>query len=544
VNDPDRKIAWPGGNGTGQYMPEGLWGLNDFTADGELPAAEPSGGLVSFSFFTVALRRRKRLWLATGAVGLLLGCGLFLKSPPAYQATTSLLLTPGPYENIQTTPANDQAMAQSVSVAALAVRKLGLTQSASSFLSTYKSNAITERVLTITVSARSSQQAVLNASAVAAAFLQFRAQEMQSEQKLVLAALNQQVNDARQRLDSINAQLSQVSAQPATSARQSQLKNLQAESSRAASALYQTQQAAQSSQSVNGSATSAAAEGSVVMDAAAPLAHSRFKKLILEGGLGLIGGLILGMGLVVIQALVSDRLRRRDDIAQALGSPVRLSVGAVRPRRRLPVGRKSAAADIQRIAGHLRRAIPGSSKGAASLAVVPVDDLQVPASSLVSLALACAQEGQQVVLADLCPGAPAARMLGIKAPGVHQASADGAQVTVAVSPPDEVVPAGPSGGGLVPARGTEFTQAVAAACEPANLLVTLITLDPSLGGEHLATWATDAVVLVTAGRSSWTRIRGVAEMVRLSGTRLVSAVLVGTDATDETLGTVREPETV
>ena len=38
-------------------------------------------------------------------------------------------------------------------------------------------------------------------------------------------------------------------------------------------------------------------------------------------------GLVLGMGIVVIQALVSDRLRRRDDIAQALGAPVKLSVG-------------------------------------------------------------------------------------------------------------------------------------------------------------------------------------------------------------------------
>jgi hypothetical protein len=92
----------------------------------------------------------------------------------------------------------------------------------------------------------------------------------------------------------------------------------------------------------------------------------------------------------------------------------------------------------------------------------------------------------------------------------------------------------------VPARDqySLFSREVAAACESADLLLTLVTLDPSVGGEHLPTWAADAVVIVTAGRSTWTKINAVGEMVRLSGTRLVSAVLVGADRTDESLGAV------
>ena len=50
------------------------------------------------------------------------------------------------------------------------------------------------------------------------------------------------------------------------------------------------------------------------------------------------------------------------------------------------------------------------------------------------------------------------------------------------------------------------------------------------------TWADDAVVVVTAGRSSWTKIRAVSEMIRLASVHLVSAVLVGADKTDESLG--------
>ena len=180
--------------------------------------------------------------------------------------------------------------------------------------------------------------------------------------------------------------------------------------------------------------------------------------------------------------------------------------------------------------------MPGNSRGAAALAVVPVDDLQVPALSLVSLAVSLRGEGKQVVVADLCSGAPAARLLGAKDPGVREVSVQDARLTVAVPERDDMVPVGPLGRGSAPAQRSSFTEAVAAACASANLLLTLATLDPSLGGEHLATWATDAVAVVTAGRSSWTKIHGVGEMVRLSGTRLVSAVLVGADKTDESLG--------
>jgi hypothetical protein len=251
---------------------------------------------------------------------------------------------------------------------------------------------------------------------VATAFLQFRAQEMESQQKLVVASLNQQADQAQKHLDSINAQISQVTAQASSPAQQSQLKSLRAQAVQADTTVYQTRQSIVNSQIQNGSATTVAVKGSVVIDAAAPLAHSRHKKLILNAALGLILGLVLGMAIVVIQALVTEKLRRRDDIAQALGSPVTLSVGPIKLKRRhsRPGGSAARRAEIQRIAAHLGRAVPGSSRGVAALAVVPVDDLQVPASSLVSLVLSLAGEGKRVVVADLCSKAPAARLLGTR----------------------------------------------------------------------------------------------------------------------------------
>ncbi|MBV9384063.1 MAG: hypothetical protein JOY82_02710 [Streptosporangiaceae bacterium] len=570
MNDPG-KITWPNGNRIGDYPPDNLWTLDDFTADGEPPAADATGGLVSLGFIKASLVRRRRLWCITAAAGALIGCGLYLKSPPAYQASASLLLTPGPYENITTAANNEQAMAQSETVAGLAVRNLGLHQSAGSFLATYKVTPITERLVVVTASAPSSGQAVLDAGGVAAAYLEFRAQKMEMQQAVMVASLDQEVKQAQDHLNSVSSQISRLPAQPASPARQSQLKALQAAHDQAATTLLDLRQAAIGNQISNGSATAAAVKGSVVLDPAAPLAHSRLKPLAFRVAIGLILGLALGLSIVIIQEFVSDRLRRRDDVAQALGAPVRLSVRTGRLNRWAPgllnrwapgfvnrwaqgllnrwapgFGARSAAraADVERIAAHLGRAMQERPRGVAALAVVPVDDVEVPALSLVSLAVSCARGGKQVVVADLCGDAPMARLLGAAEPGVRVVNTRDTSLVVAVPEPGDVVPVGPLDHGPAQDQRSSFTEAVAAACAAPSVLLTLVSLDPSLGGEHIATWAADAVTMVTAGRSSWTRIHGAGEMIRLSGARLASAVLLGADGADESLGVAYTPETL
>jgi hypothetical protein len=152
------------------------------------------------------------------------------------------------------------------------------------------------------------------------------------------------------------------------------------------------------------------------------------------------------------------------------------------------------------------------------------------------MAVARAQEGHHVVLADLASGAPAARLLDTKAPGVRSVSALNAHLILAVPDRDDIAPAGPLGSAPAEGQRSAFTEAVANACASADLLLTLVTLDPSLDAENLATWAASAVVVVAAGRSSWARINAVGELIRLAGTSVASAVLVGADKTDESLG--------
>ena len=521
-----------------------LWLDDDASAVEDRPA-DSAANLVSMRFFSAALRRSAWFWRVTAVAGLLVGSGLYVKGH-TYQASTTLLLTVGAEAQPGTAILDDQAIVQSNGVAALALHKLGLQESLSSFLGSYTATPLSDRVLQITASAPSSKEAERRANVVAAEFLTFRAGKLAAEQRLEFTALDQQVTQDKQNLASISKQISQVSAQPKSASRRARLSVLQQQGTRASNDLAVLEQQVSATKAATGVATASMIGGSNVLNPASPNPpRSRLKQLLLYAGGGLIIGLILGIGIVVFRALLTDRLRRRDDVAQALAAPVKLSVPGRRAGGWLP-GRLGRISDryLQCIVAYLGAAVPTGARHPAALAVVPVDDPRLAALSVAALAASCAQQGRQVVVADLCRGAPAAALLGAKGPGVHRVSVDGAQVVAAVPDPAEFAPVGPLRplSPDSPREETAFAGELEAVCASADLLLTLITLDPSVGGEHLATWAADAVVVVTAGRSSWTKVLAVGELIRLAGTRLDSAVLVGADRADESLGLTRTPE--
>ena len=533
MRDGDQAVE-PGlsrrGDRPGNQWPDEVIAVDDRGAD-------PAAGLVSLGFIGAALRRSRLLWMATAVVGLIIGAGLHVSSPPQYQAGTTILLTVGPEAQPGTAILDNQAIAQSRSVAVLALRQLGSSRDPGSFLGTYTATVVTDRVLRITVSAPSSAVAVNTANVVAAAFLSFRATLLQEQLQLQSSALDQQVSQYKQHVRSIDNHIQQVSAQPTTPAQQTQLTSLQAQHDQAENQLAAFETTASAEKASSQITTSQMIANSNVLDKASPLFHSRYKGLILYGGAGLLVGLALGMAIVIIRAVTSDRLHRRDDIARALSAPIRLTVPAP---RRFTGGRGLAAAKgrgTQRVIAYLRHAVRTSPSGVATLAVVPVDDPRVGALSVAALALSSAQEGKRVVLADLCRRAPAARLLGVKDPGVHQVSVTGVQLVVVIPDRHDVTPTGPLGA-VVPESPSGLADQIAAAGASADLLLTVVALEPTAGAEHLATWATDAVVVVSAGRS-WTRIQAVGEMIRLAGTHLVSAVLVGYEKTDKSLGMSR-----
>lgn len=537
MNDPNGSVVWS--DGVGDDLPDRIWTHGDFTPVQEFPVAELTAGFTSGAFIKAALRRRVRFLCVTAFVGLLIGFGLYVKFPPAYKATATLLLTNAPNENTATAMETEATLAQSLPVAEHVVRQLGLQQSVASFMAASTVTVTTDQVLTVTVAAPSADAAVARTNALATAFLQFRAAYLEVQQNDLVAGLNQQQDKAQKSLDSINTKVNLVAAEPSSQAQQANLKKLQAEQVDASDALGEVKAYVVDTIATGRTTTDSMVQDSKVLDPATLAKHSRMEGITLDVAGGLVGGLALGLGIVIVSALISDRLRRRDEVAEAFGAPVGLSVGKLRkPRLPSATPRQKAKRDLdmRRVVAHLRNTLPGSSHGPASLAVIAVDDARVAAQAVASLAVSYAGEGRTVIAADLSDRADLGRLLGVKDRGTHPVSRGGTQFLVTVPGPDDVAPVGPLQGSTRPAVPGRVDEALVAASRSADVLLTLATLAPAFGSEYLATWATDAVVMVTAGQASEERIRGVRAMLQFAEVRLDSVVLVEADKSDQSLG--------
>jgi len=537
VNDPHRTITWS----RGDDLPGRLW-TDDTAVDEERSAADLTvGGLVNLGFLTAALRRRAWVWCLTAAIGLAIGSGLYLKYPPAHHAKVTVLLVYNPNQDPASEVQTEASVAQSQAVAGRVVQQLNLRQSVASLQAAYSVTVVTGYVLTINIGAPSSVAAVQRASALAMVFLQYRAQNARTQEQQLFAQLDRQYSTAQQRLAALEAQISQIPSVQLTPAQKAEHDNLQVQ-------INQQQQIMQYVTGTEATAktnTNSIVTGSFVLNPATALPRSRIKGPGLYFAGGLLGGIVAGMADVILAALLSRRLRRRDDVAAALGAPVRLSVGPLRPRRWPPRLRPQAAKrnlEMRRVVGYLRRAVPGSSRGLASLAVVAVDDAQVVAKVVASLAASCASQGKQVVVADLSSDAHLARLLGVSDPGIYPVSQNGANLTAVLPDREEVAPIGPVPGDASPAVPAQDNAALVTACSSADLLLTLAVLDPAFGGDHLGTWATNAVAVVTAGESSAEKIHSVGEMIRLAEVRLDSVILIGADKRDDSLGVMDPAE--
>jgi capsular polysaccharide biosynthesis protein len=536
LNEPSQRPIWP--VGIDDDLPERLWPGGDFPLDEDSVKDDPTTRLVTLSFLGAALKRRARIWVALAVVGLIVGIGLYKVMPPAYQSKTTILLKDGPNEDPQTQISSDAALAQSNQVAVDVIHQLGLNQTVASFLTSYSVTQVANQVLTITASAPTSAGAVARADAVAAAFLKVRAQYAQVQEQQTEAGLNQQITQVQGELTAANKQL-QLASTGNPPASQATILNLQNEQKSLQNTLGSAQNDVTGTIDTDRSLTETMVQDSVVINAALPGTRSVVKAGGIYVGGGLLGGLALGMAIVIIGALLSNRLRARDDVAYAFGVPVRASFGPLRKRRLpRPGGARNRQRDLGRLVEHLRHAVPGKSGSEpVGLAVVAVDDPETVAEAVVTLAASYALQGKKIVVADLSSGSRAARRLGAARPGVQLVSANGARLKVAVPDPHDMTPVGPLTSNTSLVNLGQPSEALTEATLGADVVLSLVTLDPAFGAEHLATWATDAVAVVTAGQSTAAKVRSVGEMLRLAGTRFESAVLIDADRNDETLGT-------
>ena len=549
MNDPDQTVAFPlpkDSGPAGDPWPDEVLQDVEPAGDEEDLAVDRSVAFTSLGFLRAALKRSAWLWCATAVLGIIIGYGLYAKFPPAYQATTSIFISNDPNENPADAIATDVTLAQSQVVAGQAIQQLGLNESINVFLAGFTVADPSDQVLVFAVNAPSSAEAVRRASVLSSVFLQFRANYLKNQLQFVQTALNQQVTQAEQQVNSVNQQIAAESAKLVTPEQQAKLRSLRTQLTSAQNALGAAQQNEVTTLATDRATTATEINGSQSLSLPTPLPHTFKKGQAFYIGVSFFVGLVLGMAIVIIRALMSDRLRRRDEIAEAIGAPVKLSVRSMASRSRLPrLGRPAGgqAMDMRRMVSHLNglatqlsSAPSPASRRLKGLAIVAVDNTEEVAPAVVQLASWNAKQGRKVIVADLAEGRRAARLLGIKGPGIHAVSRGGADLVVVVPDRDDFALVGPIPGFRDQSLGAD--PELAAAGASADLLLTLATLDPASGGDYLSTWATDAAAVVTAGKSSSTRICAVGEMVRLAGLRLASVVLTGADKDDESLGLV------
>jgi hypothetical protein len=276
----------------------------------------------------------------------------------------------------------------------------------------------------------------------------------------------------------------------------------------------------------NSQAVAAQIQGSHVVDSAAPVLKSTLKITVINMATGLIAGGGLGLLLVVLLGLLSTKLRTRSDVALALDAPIELS----EPHRiRLRARRSRTAAAV---ADHLS---VGLSSGAtpSPVAVVSIDSDQVAAAAILELGRQLSESGKRVLIADLTPKGALARGANAtaKAPSVIEGSRGG-RLTVA-QPSHRERASGP----LALRRDPDAPQpAWFESWADSDVLITFANVDPASGAEHLRTWSTQAIAIVTAGKSTGMKISSIANMLRLANVPLAYGVLLEADPRDDSLG--------
>lgn len=479
------------------------------------------GRMVSLQFMKSALRRRRAVWVATAVLGLVVGAGYHLVVPVPRSATAIVYLG-HPTTGVSTSQAQDDlAMLDTSAVADRAVAALGergLT--AAELLGKAPGTLLSDSVLAITIEGRTPAQALARVNAVADAYLAYRSQQYAAQNDSIVAAANRQMAKLETRIAALSARIASIgTSTPSTVA------TLESQRAAATAEVGSLQGTVQQDQLNALSVT----KGSKILSPGT-LDHSSQKKTLAVDGLtGLVAGLGAGALAVVVVAVLSDRPRSREDVAELLDAPVDVSIRPLRRRwglRRRPVLAQAARPDpaLETLEHYLRGRLTVRGLPAAQL-VVSSDDPRTPAASLVALGAAFAAAEKRVVLVDATHDRTLARALDSAEVGLRPVARHPFPTLTLLVPP-------------VPweTEDDERWRYSLGALADADVVLVLATVDPAVGARHLRGWGPDAVVTATAGRSTAAHLGVVRELLDDAGVHIASAVLLGADPTDDSVG--------
>ena len=496
-----------------------VWGLEDL-GRGEQEAY--SGRIIDLRTIKEALGRYRVFWATCAVLGLVIGAAFHLVIPAKYTAVTVLYMAE-PASGGTYTVADDVNLLETAKVAQTAFRRLHITTT-KSLPGGYTGLAVSNTLLEIKADASTPAKAVRWARAVSGAFMSVRAQTLGGQTKLVVASLEAQAKQLAANVQRLNGAVSVLSSSSSHTA--ALVAEMVSERGTDESQLTSLQNQAQQDLLEQ----SAVDKGTYVLDPPKAGLVNTKKVLVKDGLAGLVGGLAIGMGGIILGAVISDRPRRRAAVAALLGAPVELSVrGIVEPAWHT-VARRYAKKPGPQLELAQRRVLEKlNNLGRPALALVSVgkNSTATAAAILAGAALSLAAEDKRVVLVDMARGRPLGLIFRVRRRGgsVGTVGLDGRQLRLAVAPDD-----------VTQLDSEEVING-------ADVVLVLANADPAVGSEQLRGWVEGAVLLLRAGQASDVLIQASGEMLRDAGVVPLSAILLDADKGDETFGSIASAPT-
>ncbi len=449
--------------------------------------ANPSGTrLVGFAQVAAGVRRRRKLILTIAILGGCIGLGITFVLPRTTQSDATVLVQLPANVDPARGMTTELALLETRAVADRAAASPGLQTTADQLHSQYSGTIVSDNIMRVTAKGPNATVANARAGAVAAAYLATRADVYNNQVQTLVTALRDQQALLRQQAQSLTSQANTAPTGP-------QVGNILSNRD----ALNTQIQGLETTIDTDTAGMSSVLQSSKIIDAPTPRHSSMKKAAAINGVSGFLAAGFLALAVVVLIAITSTRVRRRADVAAALGAPVRVSVGPIiasrrRHFRRAPAIAGQARDDLELVVRHLQAAVAAAPNSA--LVIVSIDSLRVTSLAVQTLERALVAEGRSV------------QVVNETGPGTHEEPYARAQLN------------DPNG--------------------DAQIVLVIATLDPGKGAEHLREWATNVVAFVTTGRSTRTKLEASATMIRSAALYLRSVVLIDTDKDDESLGIV------
>jgi capsular polysaccharide biosynthesis protein len=505
------------------------WNTPDVAPDDPGDPARPLAALVSFHYLRRAVRRHWLRCAMAGVLGLLIAAGFLVVSPALPTATTTLWLSHDERVDPAGAIATDLTLLTTHTVAERTVQALGLSMSPDALMKSVTPVATgSSQVLQLTMTGPTDAEAVRRLRTFTTVYLQFRAQQVTKETATQIEGYDKRIDDLTSSIQKWTNRIESLTRRGASAT--NEIGAAYTERSALNSQLSDIQRLRQQTQLQRDTVVKA----STVSDGPVPLSGGRLRHLVLVLASGLIVGLALGFVLVVLNAILSDRLWLRVEVASALDAPVPLSVRRLAPLpwflrsvaflpwvRRQRFRREAA----RQLVAHVLEGATRGAVGRPSVGVVCLGNSDELRFGVIAAAVTLERAGRTALIVDLTAS-------GVVAPVFRRLNHPAAEDRPDVFRPT-VVPSLSRGPADLEAADWDD---VALARSRNAVTFLLADLDPAVGLDHLTAWTDDVVVAVTAGRSSVELVRTAGELVRSAGLRLRAAVLLRAAQNDVSSG--------